>query len=62
MSQGEERISFKKILLIGITIGIISGFGTLLFFLGLEYSIHVIMGFFYDGAFPTPGQSCEGIE
>ena len=61
MTQGEERISFKKILLIGITIGVISGFGTLLFFLGLEYCISLFMGFFYDGAFPQPGQTCEGI-
>lgn len=61
MTQGEERISFKKILLIGITIGVISGFGTLLFFLGLEYCISLFMGFFYDGAFPAPGQTCEGI-
>ena len=61
MGQGEESISWKKILLIGITIGVISGFGTLLFFLCLEYSIKFIMGIFYDGSFPAPGQSFEGI-
>ncbi|ABN07240.1 Cl- channel, voltage-gated family protein [Methanocorpusculum labreanum Z] len=61
MHPGEERISFKKTLLIGVSIGIISGFGTLLFFTALEYCINLIMGIFYGGAFPTPGQSCTGI-
>lgn len=61
VNPGEERISLKKTLLIGVSIGIISGFGTLLFFIGLEYSTHFMMNVLFGANLPMEGQSAAEI-
>jgi CIC family chloride channel protein len=53
----ENPSSFKKTILIGIVVGIISGIGALLFFWGLEYGTHFVMEGIFHYHLPLEGQS-----
>ena len=44
-----------------MSIGIISGFGTLLFFIGLEYGTHLMMDVLFGAVYPMEGQSATMI-
>lgn len=57
MPMMEKSSSFKKTILIGIVVGIISGIGALLFFWGLEYGTHFVMEFIFQYHLPLEGQS-----
>ncbi|MBN1167495.1 MAG: chloride channel protein [Methanospirillaceae archaeon] len=51
----------KKILIIAIIVGIISGFGSLLFFLGLKWGSALFMGHFLQYTYPQEGQTISEI-
>lgn len=57
----ENASSFKKIMLIGITVGIISGVGALLFFWGLKYGTLFVMETFFEYYLPLEGQTISEI-
>ncbi len=51
----------KKILIIAVIVGIISGFGSLLFFLGLKWGSALFMGHFLQYTYPEEGQTISEI-
>lgn len=53
--------SFRKIMLIGIVVGIISGIGALLFFWGLKFGTLFVMENLFGYHLPLEGQSIESI-
>ncbi len=53
--------SFKKIMIIAILIGIISGLGALIFFEGLKFSTHFFMDIIVGFHYPDEGQSIQTI-
>lgn len=57
----ENASSFKKTMLIGIVVGIISGIGALLFFWGLEYGTRFVMDFIIGYNYPVEGQTADEI-
>jgi len=57
----ENSSSFKKIMLIGIIVGIISGIGALLFFWGLKFGTLFVMENIFGYHLPLEGQSMESI-
>lgn len=57
----ENSSSFKKIMLIGIVVGIISGVGALLFFWGLKVGTYFVMENLIGYHMPIEGQSAESI-
>jgi CIC family chloride channel protein len=57
----EEATPFKKIMLIAIIIGIISGFGSLLFFEGLEIAIHFFAEIVLGYNLPLEGMNAQEI-
>ncbi len=61
MPMIEKSSSFKKTILIGIVVGIISGIGALLFFWGLEYGTNFVMEGIFHYHLPLEGQSEQMI-
>jgi len=61
LPQDEKASSFKKMMLLGIVVGIISGVGALLFFWGLEYGTRFVMDILIGYNYPVEGQSIESI-
>lgn len=59
--SSEERLSFKKILLIGISVGIISGFGAVLFFSGVKYLSQFVLKDLFGYNYPSEGCSIADI-
>ena len=57
----EEATQFRKIILIAIIIGIISGFGSLLFFEGLEIAIHFFAKIVLGYNLPLEGMNAQEI-
>ncbi|HUU75337.1 MAG TPA: chloride channel protein [Methanoregulaceae archaeon] len=57
----EETTSFKKIILIAVIIGVISGFGSLLFFEGLKLATHFFMEVVLGYHLPMDGLSVQDI-
>lgn len=51
----------KRILVIAIVVGIIAGFGALLFFEGLKWGTAFFMGYLLQWSYPTEGQSVTEI-
>jgi len=60
-TEEDEPTSYKKILLIAIVIGIISGVGALLFFEGLKWGTHFFMESLIGYHLPDEGQSIVEI-
>lgn len=61
MDQESTRTSFQKSILIGVSLGIISGIGALLFFWGLEYGTAFVMEILFGAHLPLEGQSLSDI-
>lgn len=61
MPMVDDSSSFRKIMVIGIVVGIISGIGALLFFWGLKFGTQFVMDGLFGYHFPLEGQSMEGI-
>lgn len=57
MKTRNYETSFKKLILIGVMIGVISGFGALLYFKGLEYGTAFVIGILFDANLPLEGQT-----
>ena len=51
----------KRILIIAIVVGVIAGFGSVLFFEGLKWGTAFFMGYLLHYAFPQEGQSVAAI-
>jgi CIC family chloride channel protein len=51
----------KRILIIAIVVGVIAGFGSLLFFEGLKWGTTFFMGYLLQYAYPQEGQSVAAI-
>jgi CIC family chloride channel protein len=51
----------KRILVIAIIVGVIAGFGALLFFEGIKYGTAFFMGYLLQFAYPQEGQTMAGI-
>ncbi|MFA6333497.1 MAG: chloride channel protein, partial [Methanoregula sp.] len=51
----------KRVLVIAIVVGIIAGFGALLFFEGLKWGTAFFMGYLLQWSYPTEGQSVAEI-
>ena len=51
----------KRILIIAIVVGVIAGFGSVLFFEGLKWATAFFMGYLLHYAFPQEGQSVAAI-
>ncbi|MDD4138041.1 MAG: chloride channel protein [Methanoregula sp.] len=51
----------KRVLVIAIIVGIIAGFGALLFFEGLKWGTAFFMGYLLQWSYPTEGQSVAEI-
>jgi CIC family chloride channel protein len=51
----------KRVLVIAIVVGIIAGFGALLFFEGLRWGTAFFMGYLLQWSYPTEGQSVAEI-
>ncbi len=56
-----EVILFRKTIGLSILIGIISGFGALLFFEGIKFANQIIMGDIWGYRYPVDGMSAEMI-
>jgi len=52
---------YKRILFIAIVVGIISGFGSLLFYEGLQWGSRFFMGYLWNYQMPLEGQSVGAI-
>ncbi|HJK54889.1 MAG TPA: chloride channel protein [Methanocorpusculum sp.] len=61
MSEKKCESSFKKLILIGVTVGIISGFGAYLFFKGLEYGTAFVMEYLFGAYLPLEGQTAAEV-
>ncbi len=61
MPMDDNSSSFRKIMLIGIVVGVISGIGALLFFWGLKFGTHFVMENIVGYHLPVEGQSFETI-
>ena len=61
MSEKKCESSFKKLILIGVTVGIISGFGAYLFFKGLEYGTAFVMEYLFGAYLPLEGQTATEV-
>lgn len=61
MSEKNCESSFRKLILIGVTVGVISGFGAYLFFKGLEYSTAFVMESLFCADLPLEGQTAAEI-
>jgi CIC family chloride channel protein len=57
----EEVNHFRKTIFLSIIIGIISGFGALLFFNGIKYATRFIMGDIWGYNYPIDGMSLDTI-
>ncbi len=51
----------KRVVIIAIVVGIIAGFGSLLFYEGLKWGIAFFMGYLLQYAYPQEGQSVAAI-
>ncbi len=61
MPMMEDSSSFRKIILIGIIVGLISGIGALLFFWGLKFGTLFVMDNLFGYHLPLEGQSMESV-
>ena len=61
MSEKKCESSFRKLILIGVTVGAISGFGAYLFFKGLEYGTAFVMEILFCADLPLEGQTAAEI-
>ena len=61
MSEKKCESSFKKLILIGVTVGIISGVGAYLFFKGLEYGTAFVMEYLFGAYLPLEGQTAAEV-
>ncbi|MDO5844617.1 MAG: chloride channel protein [Methanocorpusculum sp.] len=59
--SSEERLSLKKILLIGISLGIFSGFGAVLFFSGVKYLSQFVLNNLLGYVYPVEGNTAAEI-
>ncbi|MBP2132679.1 CIC family chloride channel protein [Methanomicrobium sp. W14] len=57
----ENASSFKKTMIIGIVVGVISGIGAFLFFSGLKLGTHFVFENLMNYHYPIEGQSLESI-
>ena len=51
----------KRIVIIAIVVGVIAGFGSLLFYEGLKWGMAFFMGYLLQYAYPQEGQSAAAI-
>lgn len=61
MTEKTCEISFKKLILIGVTVGVISGFGAYFFFKGLEYGAALVMEILFGANLSLEGQTAAEI-